>query len=111
MDPAHLANLQGLHLLPDNERIYLASTATLDPNLHAGRRPAQPHASTLACADPGQRAGLRLRPRSGSPCGLQAANQMLVLERLPEMPSLLFTRRYTEWQNRPAGSKQQVASA
>ncbi len=96
IDPASLANVQQVSLLADSRMIYLACNGPPDPKLAA-------FGGVWTNLMPGT--GLRALPVNGRVYAydrargefkhyVQAANQMLVLERFTELPVLIFTAKY-----------------
>ncbi len=101
IDPGHLAKLQGIALLSDDQQIYLACNGQPDPNL-------APFGGVQPNLMPGL--GLRSVPINGRlhtydrrtgtfKWGYLVPNQMIALDHFQEMPVLLFTSRYQKWQN------------
>ncbi len=101
MDPAHLANLQGITLLADGKQVYLACNGPQDPNL-----------ARFGGVQPNLHPGLGMRsvPVNGHLYAFDretgafrwqylVPNQMVVLDHFRDLPILLFTSRYTKWQN------------
>jgi outer membrane protein assembly factor BamB/tetratricopeptide (TPR) repeat protein len=101
MDPAHLANLQGITLLADGKQVYLACNGPPDPSL-----------ARFGGVQPNLHPGLGLRsvPVNGRLYAFDREtgafrwqvpmpNQMIVLDHFRELPIVLFTSRYTKWGN------------
>jgi outer membrane protein assembly factor BamB/tetratricopeptide (TPR) repeat protein len=117
-DPKHIEKAQAVYLLADSDSIYLAVNGPADPNV-------VPWSGVQSTLQPGT--GLRAVPVNGALYSFNRAtgkrswiacdherdhvgdhvrNQMLVLNHFDEMPIVLLTSRYTEWQGGPAARTQ-----
>jgi outer membrane protein assembly factor BamB len=93
IDPTGLANLQAVHLLADAQALYLACEGPPDPNLarFGGVMPNVMPGLGLRCLPVNGRIYAYDRARGTFKFHVQAAHQLLLLERFRDMPVLVLT--------------------
>jgi outer membrane protein assembly factor BamB len=113
MEPAHLANVEGITLLSDGRQIYLACNGQPDANV-ARFGGIQPNVVPgLGMRSVPVNGGLYAYDRAAGTFQwrMKVPNQMIVLDHFRELPMVLFTSRYMTMRNPGGrGNFTQVAS-